>query len=202
MTVDSNAFVVECDKDAWYIDNGATTHVTNRRDIFRTFDTFPNEVEIRTANGDKAKAIGSGTVDVETAVNGKWQLKTLMNVWYVPNVIKNLFSVLAAHDKNEVSKFISEPRSCSLMINGKQVLFGARQLGAGLYKVALRIVVPEKAAEVNILSPEATLQLYHEWMGHTRTSVMSKVSFKKNLVSRWTLATRPAKAVCMGSFTD
>jgi len=159
-------------------------------------------VEIRTANGDKAKAIGSGTVDVETAVNGKWQLKTLMNVWYVPNVIKNLFSVLAAHDKNEVSKFISEPRSCSLMINGKQVLFGARQLGAGLYKVALRIVVPEKAAEVNILSPEATLQLYHEWMGHTRTSVMSKVSFKKNLVSRWTLATRPAKAVCMGSFTD
>ena len=107
MSVDSNAFVVECDKDAWYIDNGATTHVTNPRDIFRTFDTFPNEVEIRTANGDKAKAIGSGTVDVE---------KTQMNVWYVPNVTKNLFSVLAAHDKNEVSKFISEPRSCSVYI--------------------------------------------------------------------------------------
>lgn len=65
-------------------------------------------MEIRTANGNKAKVIRSGTVDVETAVNGKWQLKTLTNVWYVPNVTKNLFSVLAAHDKNEVSLFLSQ----------------------------------------------------------------------------------------------
>jgi len=30
MTVDSYTFEVECDKDVWYIDHGATTHVTNR----------------------------------------------------------------------------------------------------------------------------------------------------------------------------
>ena len=130
MMVDSDVFVVEGDNDAWYIDNGATTHVTNRRDIFETFECFHNQVEIRTANGDKAQAIGFGTVDVQTLVNGHWQQKTLSNVWYVPKITKNLFSVLAAHDKNENSKFISEPTSCSLIVNGKQVLFGARQLGS------------------------------------------------------------------------
>jgi len=166
MMVDSDVFVVEDDKDVWYIDNGATTHVTNRRDIFKTFECFQTQVEIRTANGDKAQAIGSGTVDVQTSVNGCWQQKTLSNVWYVPKITKNLFSVLAAHDKNVNSKFISEPASCSLMVNGKQVLFGARQLGSGLYKIALKVVVPEIAAEVNVLSSEATLQLYHEKMGH------------------------------------
>jgi len=129
-------------------------------------DLFETQVEIKTANGDKAQAVGFGTVDVETYVNGKWQQKTLTNVWYVPKITKNLFSVLAAHDKNENSKFISDPTPCSLMINGKQVLFGARQFGCGLYKVALRVVVPQNAVEVNVLSNEATLQLYHERMGH------------------------------------
>jgi len=46
------------------------------------------------------------------------------------------------------------------------VLFGARQLGSGLCKTALKVVVPENAAEVNVLLSEATLQLYHERMGH------------------------------------
>ena len=67
-------------------------------------------------------------------------------MWYVPKITKNLFSVLAAHDKNENSQFVSEPASCSLMINGKQVLFGARQIGSGLFKIALKVVVPECAA--------------------------------------------------------
>jgi hypothetical protein len=60
MLVDSSAFVVENDQNAWYIDNGATTHVTNCRDIFRTFEVT-DSVKIKTANGDSAQAIGSGT---------------------------------------------------------------------------------------------------------------------------------------------
>jgi len=166
MTVDSSVFAVEGDTDAWYIDNGATTHVTNQRHIFTTFECFQSPVEIRTADGNKAPAVGSGTVMVKTSVNGKWQQKTLSNVWYVPNIAKNLFSVLAAHDKNINSQFISQPTSCVLMINGQQVLFGARQSGGGLYKVAMTVVVPEKAAEINVLTSDDILQLYHERMGH------------------------------------
>jgi len=46
MTVDSNVFAVEGDTDSWYIDNGATTHVTNHRDIFVTFECFQTPVEV------------------------------------------------------------------------------------------------------------------------------------------------------------
>ena len=137
MTVDSNVFAVEGDTDSWYIDNGATTHVTNQRDIFVTFECFQTPVEVRTANGDKARAVGFGTVmvKVKTSVNGKWQQRTLSNVWCVPNIAKNLFSVLAAHDKNVNSKFVSDPTSCVLMVNGKPALFGARRPGHHLADV-------------------------------------------------------------------
>lgn len=165
MFVDSSAFTVENDQDAWYIDNGATSHVTNRRDAFRTFE-LKNGIEIRTANGESARAIGSGTIDVETLVNGEWLPKTLTNVLYVPQIAKNLFSVLATHDKNKKSKFISMPETCVLMVNGKSALKGSRQVGCGLYKVALRMIIPEKTTEVNMMSNEDLLQLHHERMGH------------------------------------
>jgi transposase InsO family protein len=165
MMVDSSAFVVENDHNAWYVDNGATTHVTNRRDIFRTFE-MTNSVQVKTANGESAPAVGNGTVDIETLVKGKWLKKTLTNVLYVPNIAKNLFSVLAAHDKNEASKFISRPESCLLIVNGQLVLHGTRQVGHGLYKVALRTVIPEKPEEVNMMSNDDLLQLHHERMGH------------------------------------
>lgn len=165
MLVDSGAFTVENDQDAWYIDNGATSHVTNRRDAFRTFE-LKDGIEIRTANGESARATGSGTIDIETLVNGKWIPKTLTNVLYVPQIAKNLFSVLATHDKNEKSKFVSMPETCSLLVNGKLALKGARQVGCGLYKVALRMLIPEKTTEVNMMSNDDLLQLYHERMGH------------------------------------
>ena len=182
MIVDSNVFAVEGDTDSWYIDNGATTQVTNQRDIFVTFESFQTPVEVRTANGDKARAVGFGTVMVKTSVNGKWQQRTLSNVWCVPNIAKNLFSVLAAHDKNVNSKIVSDPTSCVLMVNGKPALFGARPPGDGLYKIALKVVVPEKAAEINVLSSEATLQLYHERMGH-----QNKRHIKRQVKVLWTM---------------
>ncbi len=46
-------------------------------------------------NGDTAKAMGKGAVDIRAVVNGKWKKLTLGDVWYVPKIQKNLFSVLA-----------------------------------------------------------------------------------------------------------
>jgi hypothetical protein len=112
-------------------------------DIFRTLE-LTNGVEITTANGESARAIESGTIDVEALVNGKWLKKFLTNVLFVPKIAKNLFSVLAAHDRNETSKFVSTPETCSLIVNGKLALKGAQQVGCGLYKVALRMIIPKR----------------------------------------------------------
>ena len=93
--------------------------------------------EIKTAKGN-LEAVGEGTVPVEMLIKGRWHQKKLLNVWYVPNISRNLFSVIAAHDKNKDSCFVSRPISCHFKINGRIVMVGNREFERGLFKAALR----------------------------------------------------------------
>jgi len=86
----------------------------------------------------------------------------------VPKLQKNLFSVLAAQDKNENSCFISTSDICNLIVNNEKVLVGTREQNGGLFKLVARTVMPSESADVNVISNSngALLQLYHERMGH------------------------------------
>lgn len=70
---------VDCDNDGWYVDNGATSHITNNN-CFKTFEPFSTKHTVTTANGDIVEAIGEGAINVEAAVNEKWHRLTLENV--------------------------------------------------------------------------------------------------------------------------
>ena len=93
---------------------------------------------------------------------------TMKEVWYVPNISRNLFSVLAAQDRNDNSIFHSTATECWLEVNGKTVLCGNREKGGTLYKAAIEPIILEKAERVSIAEAEnsSTLQLYHERWGH------------------------------------
>lgn len=152
-------------RDDWYVDNGATSHILNNLNVFRTFQPFSTEHLVTTANGEKITAIGKGEVDVEAEVNGKWHKITLTDVWCVPGIQRNLFSVLSAQDKHSESQFISSAEVCNFKVNNKVILVGTRQRNGGLFKLAVRSLNP-KSTEVNTVSKENLLQLYHERFGH------------------------------------
>lgn len=40
MSLNTQTFAIKCDKENWFIDNGATSHITNRNDLFMTFKPF------------------------------------------------------------------------------------------------------------------------------------------------------------------
>ena len=179
MTVESfvsvtNQFRIEKESD-WFVDNGATVHVTKDRQIFKEFREFNEKREIKTAKGN-LEAVGEGTVPVEMLIKGRWHQKKLLNVWYVPNISRNLFSVTAAHDKNKDSCFVSRPTSCHFKINGRIVMVGNREFEGGLFKAALR--TKSQTQEVNSLSDDLMLQLYHERMAHQNKHHV------KNLIER------------------
>ena len=98
--------------DEWYVDNGATNHICTDKNAFSTFETFKSQHGIITANGTQVEAIGKGSIHVQALVDGKWSGRVLTNVWYVPNISKNLFSVLAAQDHKPTSKFESTYNMC------------------------------------------------------------------------------------------
>ncbi|KFM58020.1 Retrovirus-related Pol polyprotein from transposon TNT 1-94, partial [Stegodyphus mimosarum] len=167
LAVDEAVFSAETNSDDWFIDNGASKHVFNNSHYFIDFEKFKLPHSITVANGKSLPAIGKGTIKVMTIVNGMNQIKNLENVWYVPEINKNLFPMLASQDRNQNSVCESTFKDCYLKIDGEIVPHGTRNAGGGLFKAAMKTLVPETHIDINVTeNNESTLQLYHERWGH------------------------------------
>lgn len=101
MALDSST--VETDSENWYIDNGDTSHVTNKSD-------FTGTHTVTTANGTAVHAIGKENLEIVADVRGIKELITLNDVWYVLFIKKNLFSVLSAQDRLQNTVFESQTK--------------------------------------------------------------------------------------------
>ncbi|CAB0020139.1 unnamed protein product [Nesidiocoris tenuis] len=155
------------DDDSWFVDNGATNHVTPHKNVFKTFETFVTPHSVTTANNEAVEAVGKGSVEVEAEAGGKRRRIVLQSVWLVPKIRKNLFSTLSAQDSLPSSIFVSTSKTCKLQVKGEDVLVGTRSQGGGLYKLALKTVYPNhEPVDINSLTTRDTLQLYHERFGH------------------------------------
>jgi gag-polypeptide of LTR copia-type len=99
--------------DNWFVDNGATCHLTVRRDMLSDFKPFSELKSLQVADGNRVEA---GTAYLNAADSGQQHVVELNNVWYVPKLSRNLFSVLAAKDKNENNVFIFTSRICNLHV--------------------------------------------------------------------------------------
>ena len=165
LTMTSDALYQVSDKEQWYVDNGATNHICNKQDLFKMYEPFYEDHVVFTANGHSIKALGKGMIEIEASVNGSSSRLDLADVWYVPEIQKNLFSVLSAQDKNADSEFISKMDKCYLKIRGAVVLTGQRTKNGGLFQLNIRNVVPCKN-EVNTIESKNVLQLWHERFGH------------------------------------
>ncbi|GJY55669.1 zinc finger, CCHC-type containing protein, partial [Tanacetum coccineum] len=75
--------------DDWWYDSGATTHVCNNRDLFKTYKETADGHEVMMGDNHTSKVIGSGNVEIQFTSGKKL---TLMNVLHVPNIRKNLVS--------------------------------------------------------------------------------------------------------------
>ena len=100
LTVNTN-FV---SNDDWISDSGATNHMTANKQHFATYEKFPIPQPIETANKSCILAYGCGSVNVEVYTGKKWSSAMLKDVWYVPDVGRQLFSVRqATKHGNEVT---------------------------------------------------------------------------------------------------
>ena len=79
----------------WWIDNGATSHITNDSSFFIDFKEFKSPCIIKAAGKETLKTLGKGTIKVVSTINNKDKILSLTDVWYIPDISKNLFSVLA-----------------------------------------------------------------------------------------------------------
>ncbi|GJV87349.1 zinc finger, CCHC-type containing protein [Tanacetum coccineum] len=89
VTYVSEAYFVQDDDVAWWVDSGATVHVCKDRCWFKTYESLNDGSILHMGNESTALVHGRGCVDLRFS-SGK--VVSLLNVLHVPNIRKNLVS--------------------------------------------------------------------------------------------------------------
>jgi hypothetical protein len=91
ITFINESLYVQYSKSTWWIDSGATVHVANSLQGFRsTRNTQRNERHVKVANGVQADAKAVGDIPLELADGF---ILLLRDVLFVPSLHRNLISV-------------------------------------------------------------------------------------------------------------
>jgi len=80
----------------WFLDNGASFHMTGDRDLFSNLEDKDLGVHIEMGDDGRYSATGIGTISFERESGKPFVLKEVM---HVPGLTKNLISVAMLEDK-------------------------------------------------------------------------------------------------------
>ncbi|GBM18108.1 hypothetical protein AVEN_75526-1 [Araneus ventricosus] len=119
--------------------------MTSYRKYFLDFKEFPSPKPVYVGKNNAIMAYGQGTINVDMKVNGKWVSNHLSEVWYVPDVSRNLFSVSQTLAKGFV--FQAEGNECSFTRDGH----GRIRTANSLYALKMCVVCPEVPAKYVLL---------------------------------------------------
>ncbi|EZA52478.1 hypothetical protein X777_08593 [Ooceraea biroi] len=85
--------------------------------IFHTYTKFTVPKIVKVGNKELLAAVGYGTVIVEMLINGTWKRNHLKVVWHVPELARNLFSVVSTLQKG--FQFIADDKQCQIVKDNK-----------------------------------------------------------------------------------
>ena len=85
-------------QDLWYLDSGASDHMTHRRDWFCQYQPLNIPTWVCVGGGNILRAPGKGQINVHTLHGKEWILNHL-HVLYVPGLKYNIFSTEVAMNK-------------------------------------------------------------------------------------------------------
>ena len=92
----------------WYIDSGATKHMTSGRDSMVNYVQYPQPSEICLGDNRMIKALGEEKVSLDFYDGSNVLTMGLFNVLCVPEIAKNLVSVSAMAGKGAEVLFENE----------------------------------------------------------------------------------------------
>lgn len=148
----------------WYIDSGASAHMTMNKDYFNTEVVCENS-DITIANNNRLRVLSSGNVSVHL---GKMQA-TLTNVKCVPNLCTNLISV-SQMAKNG-NRIVFENKVCNIF-NKQSQLIATAEMENDLYRLNCNVI----STKNNIALITADKQnIWHRRMGHICNENLLKV---------------------------
>lgn len=108
--------------DQWFIDSGATKHMTFQRNIMTDYEKYEKPSKIYLGDNRVIKAYGEGKVKIECHDGTENITLNLHKVLFVPEIKKNLLSVPAMTQMDAEVLFDNE--KCYVTKNGKTINIG------------------------------------------------------------------------------
>ena len=143
---------------SWYLDSGATHHVSGDSLAFSSIRPTSGSL-VRSAGGHSYEVSGIGNADIQLT-SGK--IKSIPSILYTPGITKNLLSVGTLADQHKTLVFKSN--GCFVFDNTtlEVELFAPRE--RGLYK--LSGIHTSSIPEVNMIYTNSQARLWHMRLGH------------------------------------
>lgn len=164
-TSKAEAFIVkeelvkESEENVWFLDSGATDHMSNRIEWFEDYEKFATPRLVRIGDGTLLRAEGKGDIVIFALVEDQWCEKHLKDVLYVPDIKLNLFSLSTVLEKGFTLS--ADSRNFKLIKNGRIAAEGIRR--NRLYQLLIEVKSIE--CQVNV-SDRISLQVWHERLAH------------------------------------
>ena len=175
-TASENVFVaggISVNAEQWYLDSGATKHMTRVKSWFSDFkDCSPCPVFI--GNGTALKCVGTGSIACAMLVNDAPISGKLSDVWYVPELTTNLLSVSCLTSKGWAVDF-GEQECIIKSAAGAVVAKAVKE--DNMYRVLMTAARTSAAAHVAATSQAA--QLWHERLGHVGAASLGLLQQKE-----------------------
>lgn len=84
--------------------------MTSNKRYFAVYKPLKTPEVVRVGNKQTIRTYGKSTINVEMKIRGKWQQNHLTDIWFVPKISRNLFSISQNIEKG--FKFKADERSC------------------------------------------------------------------------------------------
>jgi transposase InsO family protein len=144
-------------RSAWYLDSGASRHMTEARELFNRLSEEDSEIHVELGDDAKYAVRGQGTVQFQLESGGSFDAQEVL---YVPGLKKNLLSISVMEDKGYAVTFhrgqvFIYPEGAS---PDTAMRIGVRE--GNLYRLQ------GKPVQALVHNTESLCELWHRRMGH------------------------------------
>lgn len=145
-------------KSSWIVDSGSTVHMTAQRNWLVNYKTFYEPKKVRLGDDYSINALGSGDIEID--------IGQLRNVYYVPDISENLFSLLAATRNGVEGRFNKD--SIIFVMNNKEVTRAFNK--NGIYRLDLNVI-----SDGNKAMMASTMTEWHNKLGHVSNETIERM---------------------------
>ncbi|GJV39898.1 zinc finger, CCHC-type containing protein [Tanacetum coccineum] len=160
---------ISTDESLWYLDNGASNHMTGIRTHFKEIDRKISG-RIRFGDGSYVEIKGRGSILLEC--KNKEQ-RVIPNVYYIPNLKSNILSLGQLTENG--CKIIMQNNILLLYGQDQKLLMRVERSRNRLYKINLKIGMP-MCLLANLENPA---WLWHARLGHLNFDSLKQMTQKK-----------------------